>query len=215
MTMRVAGGILLAVGVILAFIVGAWGRSGFYPSQAPIILVLGLLTLGFLGAGLGMLRYRGSQFGSGTTVSRSLDARAFMTAPVAAPASAPAADPLTSAVDDATHDRPVRVRWQLELPSGVRVPVVDGLVVGRRPASAHGGPTAVLASDEVSASHARFTLDGDRLLVSDLGSTNGTVVVRPDGSEREAGTEPVEVQRGDQLELGTFVVRVSQGEPGT
>lgn len=203
MTIKVVGGILLAAGAVVAIIVGAWGRSGFYVSQAPALVVLGLLALGLLGAGLGLLRYGGSRLSAAPPTRGSLLDRSMAAPPIAR------STPTVSSVDESTRDRPTRSGWLIVLPSGSIVPVLDGLTVGRRPISPDGGPTAVLASDEVSATHARFTLQGEKLLVSDLGSTNGTVIVSSDGSEREVGATPVAVEPDDHVELGTFVVTVS------
>src|SRR5689334_18092605 len=73
----------------------------------------------------------------------------------------------------------------------------DVLSIGR---SAHND--VQLAARHVSAEHARIVLGADGVYLEDLGSTNGTAVVR--GSERiELGETPkVLLQNGDVLELG-------------
>lgn len=68
------------------------------------------------------------------------------------------------------------------------------------------GPGARLADDSVSRSHCRFTVDGGRLVLEDLGSTNGTRRngVRLNGS--------VALDDGDRIEVGEteLLVRLPQ-----
>ena len=90
-----------------------------------------------------------------------------------------AADRAESAIDRALHS--------LEL--------IDGLYLGRRYLVARAGATLgrsapadiVLAESEVSRAHCRITVEGDELVVTDLGSTNGTFV---DGARVCAADHP-------------------------
>ncbi len=225
--MRALGGLLVGIGLLLGIIASVWGRSGYYDSQAPILLALALVALACLGAGLGMLRYRTTSMPTAQDARSSLAARAFaaaaaapsvpaapvaLAAPVAAPL--PAAEPLvapaTDELDDVTRDRPARTtEWVLQLPDRTEIAIADALIVGRQPLSSDGGPTAAVPSPEVSKSHARFRVVGDQLMVRDLDSTNGTVIVHRDDSEEPASslTETV-ICDGDRLEIGSYSMQV-------
>ncbi len=75
-------------------------------------------------------------------------------------------------------------------------PLGDGEnVLGRDP---HGAVPVVHPS--VSREHARFTVSGDRVVVEDLGSKNGTFV----GGARISG--PAELRSGDEVGVGSVVV---------
>lgn len=56
----------------------------------------------------------------------------------------------------------------------------------------------VVADERVSRRHARFARIGERLVVTDLESTNGTVIVRG-GVRIEVGSEPVALGVGDEI----------------
>lgn len=64
-----------------------------------------------------------------------------------------------------------------------------------------------LLDSEVSRHHARLTLEGGRLLLEDLGSTNGTLV------NGVAVREPAVLQAGDRLSLGGHVLKVVALDP--
>ncbi|MYH95344.1 MAG: FHA domain-containing protein [Cenarchaeum sp. SB0669_bin_11] len=80
-------------------------------------------------------------------------------------------------------------------------------VAGKRFTPASGGielgrsvePGGIVVADErVSRHHARFVRIGERLVVTDLESTNGTVIVR-DGVRIEVGAKPVALEVGDKV----------------
>jgi pSer/pThr/pTyr-binding forkhead associated (FHA) protein len=74
------------------------------------------------------------------------------------------------------------------------------LVVGRK------APADIVVADgQVSSRHARLRPDGDRLLVTDLGSTNGT---RIDGGEPLARDVEVPLAPGQKLVVGPAVIEV-------
>lgn len=75
----------------------------------------------------------------------------------------------------------------------------DPFVVGRDKTCA-----LTIASTEVSRRHANFGRRGERLLVSDLGSTNGTFV------NRKRITCETEVRDGDVVHLGKVELRVNR-----
>jgi pSer/pThr/pTyr-binding forkhead associated (FHA) protein len=109
-----------------------------------------------------------------------------------------AADRAESALERALHS--------LEL--------IDGLYLGRRYLIAHGGATLgrsapadiVLPESEVSRAHCRISVEGEDLVVTDLGSTNGTFV----GGARV--TEPTVLPVGGVLTVGRQSLRRLGGE---
>jgi pSer/pThr/pTyr-binding forkhead associated (FHA) protein len=78
------------------------------------------------------------------------------------------------------------------------------LTIGRKPPA-----DIVVADADVSKMHARIRPDGDRLYVSDLGSTNGTSV---DGGERLAPNREVPLEPGQKLVLASAVIEVIEAE---
>jgi pSer/pThr/pTyr-binding forkhead associated (FHA) protein len=89
-------------------------------------------------------------------------------------------------------------------------------VIGRQPdAAAAPGATATLAIDDpdglVSKSHAVLELDGGRLAVRDLDSTNGVVALAADGTESEVSSDSATaLDDGFEIELGSFVIRIEK-----
>ena len=75
---------------------------------------------------------------------------------------------------------------------GLHVDMLGPVVVGRSPSS------------DISATHARFTLQGPALVLEDLNSTNGTLV------NGHPITEPVTLRDGDEVQVGDVVMRVSR-----
>lgn len=69
----------------------------------------------------------------------------------------------------------------------------EGLVLGRSPDRAH----VILPKEEVGRVHARFEWQGDQLIVTDLGSKNGTFI----NGERLGPDQPQPLRDGDQLGL--------------
>jgi serine phosphatase RsbU (regulator of sigma subunit) len=75
----------------------------------------------------------------------------------------------------------------------------EGLTVGRHPACDVVFPVA-----EVSRQHCRLRIEGDAILVHDLGSTNGTFVA---GQRISA---PMRLGNGSHISVGTFLMRYEQ-----
>ena len=97
------------------------------------------------------------------------------------------------------EDRRARRGRAFLLAEGKRMPVPEhGAVIGRSREC-----DIVLADSNVSRRHAEIRPAGPGWAVGDLGSTNG---VRVNG--RRVGDEPMPVQDGDRLELGTVAVGV-------
>jgi len=215
--MRVGGGVLVGLGGLLVLIAAAWGRSGYYVSQTPILLLLVVAGLISLGAGAAMLRYQKNRFAIAPTAVSNVTQRAVAAAapvvhPVATSALTTPPAPMPDAIDDKTHDRPMPTSdWALLLPDGTILPVADALVIGRQPVSSDGGPTAAVPSALVSKSQARFRILGGQLGVRDLDSTNGTIVVRPDETEeRVSSVNETVLGPGDRLEIGSYVLEVQR-----
>ncbi|MDO4796863.1 MAG: FHA domain-containing protein [Coriobacteriales bacterium] len=82
---------------------------------------------------------------------------------------------------------------------GLHVDILGPVVVGRSPSS-----DVVVDEPFVSATHARFTLQGPALVLEDLGSTNGTMV-----NGHNIG-QPVTLRDGDEVQIGDTVMRVSR-----
>ena len=82
---------------------------------------------------------------------------------------------------------------------GLHVDVLGPVVVGRSPSS-----DIVIDEPYVSATHARFTIQGPALVLEDLGSTNGTMV------NGHAIDQPVTLRDGDEVQVGDTVMRVGR-----
>jgi pSer/pThr/pTyr-binding forkhead associated (FHA) protein/tetratricopeptide (TPR) repeat protein len=80
------------------------------------------------------------------------------------------------------------------------IPLEGTIVVGRGPAC-----ELRLHDPSVSTRHAQFTVDGDKVTLTDLNSTNGTFVNEDKIGERE-------LQDGDRIRLGGITVIFSCGE---
>lgn len=97
--------------------------------------------------------------------------------------------------------------WMLRFTTGQVIGVGDRVVVGRRPAPTvpSGEQLEQLLSPqrEVSANHALLTGETDGVLLTDLDSTNGTVVRVNDGPEYLVHDgQQILVREGDQVDFG-------------
>lgn len=106
-----------------------------------------------------------------------------------------------------------RDRWFLEDMTGLRHPVFDAVVVGRSPGELAGQrgwtPLEIADDDSLSKAHVLVEPDGDAVLVTDLGSTNGTVAADLGGPRRALPQgERVRVEAGTVLELGGVLLTV-------
>ena len=82
---------------------------------------------------------------------------------------------------------------------GLHVDMLGPVIVGRSPSS-----DVVINEPYVSATHARFTLQGPALVLEDLHSTNGTLV------NGRSIVQPVTLRDGDEIQVGDVVMRVSR-----
>ena len=93
----------------------------------------------------------------------------------------------------------VDVEKGAKLLRGLHVDILGPVVVGRSPSS-----DIVVDEPFVSATHARFTLQGPALVLEDLGSTNGTMV------NGHLIDQPVTLRDGDEVQTGDTIMRVSR-----
>ena len=82
---------------------------------------------------------------------------------------------------------------------GLHVDMLGPVVVGRSPSS-----DIVIDEPFVSATHARFTLQGPALVLEDINSTNGTMV------NGHLIGQPVTLRDGDEVQIGDTIMRVSR-----
>lgn len=131
------------------------------------------------------------------------------------PATAPAPEAAVEREPDVdstmiVERRPRQLQWRLESDDGVTIEVGRRTVLGRDPRSVdERDGIAVVATDDlsVSASHAVVDVRDSRLIVTDLDSTNGTLVLDADGLEREcAPGVAIEVADGSAIELGAYTL---------
>ena len=95
--------------------------------------------------------------------------------------------------------------WSVDVEKGVKslrglhVDILGPVVIGRSPSS-----DIVIDEPYVSASHARFTIQGPALVLEDLGSTNGTMV---NGHIIE---QPVTLRDTDEVQVGDVIMSVGR-----
>ena len=90
--------------------------------------------------------------------------------------------------------------WTIDVdkgPRGIRGIHVD--MLGRSPSS-----DICINEPFVSASHARFSLQGPALIIEDLNSLNGTLV-----NGRQL-VEPATLREGDEVQIGDVVMKVNR-----
>ena len=98
----------------------------------------------------------------------------------------------------------------LRVSDGAEAPVDRTVLVGRAPAARGAGPVRLLTvpspAHDISRTHLEVAVDGWRVTVTDLHSTNGTLLVDPAGGRRSLPPgQPVPVRAGDVLELAEGV----------
>lgn len=191
------------------------GPSGLLPGAQPAAA----------GAQLGQDPWQPAQ-------RRETDAAFDMSAEVSAVAGAPDAGAPRSALssisaqhatagvpDDGEHfdatEIAVRHRptWSLVTPTGSEVPLTSNVVIlGRKPASERNDANAQLVpvpdgTRTVSKTHARLEQRDGTWFVTDLGSTNGVVLIGPGGDEHEAAAN-VPVAITERFLLGDAELRI-------
>ncbi len=110
--------------------------------------------------------------------------------------------------------QPRQTALTLQREDGTQHVITAAAVFGRNPAAAGewaGALPVALPDSEKSMSktHAGIRVTAGGSSIVDLNSTNGTVVLRPEGTEEElAPGVPVSVRPGDVVLLGKVVIRV-------
>lgn len=106
------------------------------------------------------------------------------------------------------------VRWEMELPDGRKVQIRETVVVGRNPSPPLDAPTADSVSlvdhtKSVSKTHAMLQVRDGMVWITDLHSTNGTVLTNPTGEivVSTAGN-PMPAGDGWQVGFGDYVVQL-------
>ena len=110
---------------------------------------------------------------------------------------------------------PLGPTLQLERADGTREALNRPVLVGRSPAasgSASGARLITILDDpDISRTHLRIAVEGDAVVVTDLGSKNGSIITLPGGAPRKLrASEPTVVLPGTLIDLGggtTFTVR--------
>lgn len=102
---------------------------------------------------------------------------------------------------------PSSPRLCLELPDGSREPLDAVILVGRAPTPPADAPATRLVrldgDGDISRNHARVAVEGDTVVVTDLGSRNGTVVRIPGRSAQKLRDgEPTPVLVGTIIDFG-------------
>ncbi|MFC2646562.1 MAG: FHA domain-containing protein [Coriobacteriaceae bacterium] len=82
---------------------------------------------------------------------------------------------------------------------GLHIDILGPVVVGRSPSS-----DIVIDEPFVSATHARFSLQGPALVLEDLQSTNGTMV------NGHIIAQPVTLRDGDEVQIGDTILKVGR-----
>ena len=121
------------------------------------------------------------------------------------------------AMGDRVHapSLPLGPTLQLERADGSREPLNRPVLIGRSPAASGTGSDArliAIADDpDISRTHLRVAVEGDAVVVTDLGSKNGSMITLPGASPRKLrASEPTVVLPGTLIDLGggtTFTVR--------
>lgn len=107
------------------------------------------------------------------------------------------------------------VALQLERADGSRESLSRPVLIGRSPAASGNGSEVrliTIADDpDISRTHLRVAVEGDVVVVTDLGSKNGSIVTLPGSAPRKLRvSEPTVVLPGTLIDLGggaTFTVR--------
>jgi hypothetical protein len=113
---------------------------------------------------------------------------------------------------------PLAPALQLERHDGSRESLSRPVLIGRSPVAATApasGPEArlitIVDDPDISRTHLRVAVEGDAVVVTDLGSKNGTLITLPGSSPRKLrGSEPTVVLPGTLIDLGggtVFTVR--------
>lgn len=121
------------------------------------------------------------------------------------------APPVTSLVVAEPAAAPTRT-VRLHFPDGLTLAVAGPTILGRKPEPREAGQQALTVDDAgrtVSRSHALLGFDGEQLTLTDLGSANGTAILRGGVEQRLEPGAPAETYEGDTIRLGELAFTVS------
>jgi FHA domain len=196
------GKMIFGVGLALVIILFVWGRVGFYVSQLPIMAVVGILGV--------VLMIVGSRIDRGTEPNKAVDWQPATHPPE--PEVVSVAESSAIAVDEEVMVVSPRQQqsngWSIRDSNGVTHELGGDTVIGRKP-DLRGQPDAAIlllssADSSISSTHARLTFRSAEAFVTDLGSTNGTVLISMGGDEHDC-VPHVETALSDAvaIEFGT------------
>jgi hypothetical protein len=125
--------------------------------------------------------------------------------------------PRSPAAADPEHapSLPLGPTLQLERADGSREPLSRPVLIGRSPTASGSGSDArliaIVDDPDISRTHLRVAVEGDAVVVTDLGSKNGSLITLPGAAPRKLrASEPTVVLPGTLIDLGggtTFTVR--------
>ncbi|HEU0205614.1 MAG TPA: FHA domain-containing protein [Pseudolysinimonas sp.] len=127
----------------------------------------------------------------------------------------PPRSPAAAAESEHAPSLPLRPALQLERADGSREPLNRPVLIGRSPAASGAGSDvrliAIADDPDISRTHLRVAVEGDAVVVTDLGSKNGSLITLPGAAPRKLrASEPTVVLPGTLIDLGggtTFTVR--------
>lgn len=120
----------------------------------------------------------------------------------------------------AATSAPATAGLYLLLPNGIREPLTQPVLFGRSPSvnKVSGSQVPKLVSlggvdQDISRNHAQFVVEGDTVVVTDLHSRNGTIIVLPGKSPQKLRQgEPTSVIPGTVVDLGSGItITVCEG----
>ncbi|MCU1578470.1 MAG: hypothetical protein JWP19_674 [Rhodoglobus sp.] len=217
--MKSGGKALFIAGIVPVIAVIIWGRAGFYASSVPVMLLLagGGIALMVVGARMN----RGSEPNKAVAWTPSTTEQVAPLAPLPVIQTSEALSSPFEAVHPVASQLPAEavplVPWALVGADGSRYQLAARTVIGRNPngADLDGTERVIALADagaSVSKAHALVTVQGEEIRVRDLGSTNGTFVVNPQGVESECQQyRDTVMDVGSTLELGEYSLSLVAG----
>ncbi len=208
--MKRAGLALFILGALLVAVMLIWGWTGFRSSAVPVLILLG-------GTGVALMAV-GSRMNKDKDPNKAVQ---WQPAPIKPFAASNESDGpfdvgrvVVAPESQNLAARPVDfVPWALVARNGARYQLASTTIVGRDPGMDRGESGYAIAVTDADSSmskvHAVVTVSGDTLLVRDMGSANGTVVVTSEGIEQEcAPNQEVVITDGSTIQLGNCALVV-------
>lgn len=199
--MKSGGRAVFILGGVLVAIMLIWGAVGFYVSAVPVMLLLG-------GAGVALMAV-GSKMNKDKEPNKAVQWQPSVIRETPIYETPIYETPLgeTPHLSDAPFDF---VPWALVGRNGARYQLASSTIVGREPGEAVHAIAVTDSDSSLSKVHALVTVVGDVVRVRDMGSTNGTVVITPEGIEIECEQdEDTVVSAGSTLVLGNCALALA------